>query len=52
MPLPETQKKYAEQAQFVNQAREAMEKKLTEILKLHGKDVTIRYSEVERIPAY
>ena len=45
-------KKYAEQAQFVNQAREAMEKKLTEILKLHGKDVTIRYSEVERIPAY
>lgn len=45
-------KKYAEQAQFVNQAREAMEKKLTEILKLHGKEVTIRYSEVERIPAY
>ena len=45
-------KKYAEQAQFVNQAREAMEKKLTEILKLHGKEVTIRYAEVERIPAY
>ena len=45
-------KRYAEQAQFVNQAREAMEKKLTEILKLHGKEVTIRYAEAERIRAY
>ena len=44
-------RKYAEQGQFINQAREAMEKKLTDILTLHGKEVTIRYSEVERIPA-
>lgn len=42
-------KKYAEQAHFVSQARENMEKKLTEILKLHGKELTIRYSEIERI---
>ena len=45
-------KKYAEQAQFVNEARESIEKKLTEILTLHGKEVTIRYSEVQRIPAH
>jgi len=45
-------KKYAEQAQFVTQAREAMEKKLTEILQQHGKAVTIQYSEQERIPIY
>ena len=45
-------KKYAEQAQFIAQAQQAMEKKLTEILTLHGKKVEIRYSEVERIPVY
>ena len=45
-------KKYAEKAQFIAQAQQAMEKKLTEILTLHGKKVEIRYSEVERIPVY
>jgi hypothetical protein len=45
-------KKYAEQAQFVNQARASMEKRLTEILRVHGKEVTIRYSEAARIPKY
>jgi hypothetical protein len=45
-------KKYAEQAQFIAQAQQAMEKKLMEILRLHGKEVEIRYSEVERIPVY
>jgi hypothetical protein len=45
-------KKYAEQAQFIIQARDSMEKKLTEILKQHGKAVTIQYSEEERIPIY
>jgi Protein of unknown function (DUF4230) len=43
-------RKYAEQAEFIVQAQQVMEKKLTEILKLHGKEVEIRYSEVERIP--
>ena len=42
-------KKYAEQAQFVSNAQKAMEDKLREILKLHGKEVEIRYSESERI---
>jgi hypothetical protein len=42
-------RKYAEQAPFVSQARDNMEKKLTEILKLHGKKVTIHYTEIERI---
>ncbi len=45
-------RKYAEQAQFILQAQEVMEKKLTEILKLHGKEVTIRYPEVEKLPVY
>lgn len=45
-------RKYAEQAQFILQAREVMEKKLTEILKIHGKEVTIRYPEVEKIPVF
>ncbi|MBA4054643.1 MAG: hypothetical protein C0490_08025 [Marivirga sp.] len=43
-------RKYAIQAQFVNEAQQSMEKKLTEILKLHGKEVEIRYSEAQRIP--
>lgn len=43
-------RRYAMQAQFVSEAQQSMEKKLTEILKLHGKEVEIRYSEVERIP--
>lgn len=42
--------RYARQAPFVSEAGAAMEKKLTEILKLHGKDVEIRYAETERIP--
>jgi Protein of unknown function (DUF4230) len=45
-------RKYAEQAQFILQAQEVMEKKLTEILKIHGKEVTIRYPEVEKIPVF
>jgi len=45
-------RKYAEQAQFILQAQEVMEKKLTEIMKQHGKEVTIRYPEVEKIPVY
>jgi len=45
-------KKYAEQAQFIAQAQQVMEKKLTEILTLHGKEVEIRYSEGEKIPVY
>jgi len=45
-------KKYAEQAQFIAQAQQEMEKKLKEILVLHGKEVEIHYSEVERIQAY
>lgn len=44
-------KKYAEQAQFVAQAQQAIEKKLTEILALHGKEAEIHYAEVERLPA-
>lgn len=43
-------RRYAVQAAFVGDAQQSMEKKLTEILKLHGKEVEIRYSEVERIP--
>lgn len=42
-------RKYAEQATFVSQARENMEKKISEILKAHGKEVTIRYSEIESV---
>jgi hypothetical protein len=45
-------KKYAEQAQFIIQARDSMEKKLTEILKQHGKAVTIQYSEEQRVPIF
>jgi Protein of unknown function (DUF4230) len=42
-------KKYAEQAEFVSKAQQAMEDKLREILKLHGKEMEIYYSESERI---
>ena len=41
-------RKYAQQAQFVTQAQLAMESKLKEILKLHGKEVEIHYSESPR----
>jgi hypothetical protein len=42
-------RRYAVQSPFVNEAQQSMEKKLTEILKIHGKEVEIRYSEVERV---
>jgi len=42
-------KKYAQQAEFVMKAQQAMEDKLREILKLHGKEMEIYYSEGERI---
>jgi len=41
-------RKYAEQGKFITDAQTSMEKKLTEILKLHGKQVEIRYSEGEQ----
>ena len=41
-------KKYAQEADFVNDAQKAMENKLREILKLHGKEVEIHYSESPR----
>jgi hypothetical protein len=42
-------RKYAQQAEFVMKAQQAMEEKLREILKLHGKEMEIHYSESERI---
>lgn len=45
-------RKYAEHAPFVAEAQVEMEKKLTEILALHGKEAEIRYAEVERIQNY
>ena len=42
-------RKYAEQAEFVSHAQKAMEDKLREILKLHGKEMEVHYSESERI---
>ena len=42
-------KKYAQQAEFVAKAQQAMEGKLREILKLHGKEMEIHYSESARI---
>lgn len=38
-------REYAATAGFVNQAQQIMEKKLREILTLHGKEVVIQYSE-------
>ncbi len=43
-------RRYGEQSNFVRQSQQEMEKKLKEILELHGKDVEIRYSDVEKIP--
>ena len=45
-------KRYAQEAAFVARAQEEMEKKMTEILRLHGKRAEIRYTEIERIPSY
>jgi len=44
-------RKYSDQARFVKQARQEMEKKLKEILSRHEKEEEIRYSSGERIPA-
>jgi hypothetical protein len=41
-------KKYAQQAEFVTKAQQAMEDKLRQILKLHGKEMEIYYSESPR----
>jgi len=40
---------YAQQAEFVTKAQQAMENKMREILKLHGKEMEIHYSESARI---
>lgn len=42
-------RKYAQQAEFVTKAQQAMENKMREILKLHGKEMEIHYSESARI---
>lgn len=42
-------RKYAQQAEFVSKAQQSMEEKLREILKLHGKEMEIHYSESPRI---
>ena len=42
-------RRYAQQAQFVDQARREMEVKLREILLLHEKHVEIRYGTGERV---
>ncbi|HTE31417.1 MAG TPA: DUF4230 domain-containing protein [Chryseolinea sp.] len=42
-------RQYAQQAKFVAQAKESMEKQLREIMKLHGKEVEIRYVDEVRI---
>lgn len=41
-------RKYAQQAEFVAKAQKAMEDKLGEIMKLHGKELEIHYSEDPR----
>ena len=43
-------RRYAQQAEFVRKAQEAMETRLKEILKSHGKEVEIYYSESPRTP--
>lgn len=42
-------KRYAVQADFVNDARQAFETKIREIMKAHGKNVTIKYADSEKI---
>jgi hypothetical protein len=41
--------RYAQQAAFVEQAQKAMQERLTEILRAHGKTVEIRYDDEIRI---
>lgn len=43
-------RKYASQAPFVTDAQQAMEEKLREIMKLHGKTVVIRYDAPPAMP--
>jgi hypothetical protein len=45
-------KRYAQEAAFVAKAQEEMEKKMTEILRSHGKRAEIRYTETEKIRSY
>ncbi|HEY9008267.1 MAG TPA: DUF4230 domain-containing protein [Ohtaekwangia sp.] len=42
-------RRYAEQAEFVKQAQQSFEAKIKEIMKLHGKEVTIEYTDTEKI---
>jgi hypothetical protein len=42
-------KRYAAQAEFVKEAQQSFEAKITEIMKLHGKTVTIQYTDQEKI---
>lgn len=41
--------RYADHADFINRAKDAMEKKLKEILQSHGKTVEIQYQLAERV---
>jgi hypothetical protein len=43
-------RRYGEQGEFVQAAQAEMERKLKEIMLLHGKEVEIRYSDIEKIP--
>lgn len=45
-------KKYAQQAEFISKAQQSMEDKLRQILKLHGKEMEIHYSESPRTVRY
>ncbi len=42
-------KRYAAQADFVKDAQQAFETKIREIMRAHGKSVTIEYSGEEKI---
>lgn len=42
-------RKYSQQATFITQAQQAMEKQLREIMATHGKEVEIRYSDEVRL---
>lgn len=44
-------RKYSQQATFITQAQQAMEKQLREIMATHGKDVEIRYADEVRLKA-
>lgn len=42
-------RKYSQQATFITQAQQAMEKQLREIMATHGKEVEIRYADEVRL---